>query len=95
MLLVLRRKGAIPAYAAALHEWECDFVTADLAIQCCAKLTSENRQRELRGLIQAATLPGNSKKRNRELLVLTLDQEDALIEQGHPIRVIPAWKWLD
>ena len=95
VLLALRRRGAAPTFAAAPHEWECDFVTADLAIQCCARLTSENRQRELRGLLQAATLPASTKKRGRELLVITLDQEDALTEQGHAIRVIPAWKWLD
>jgi len=28
-------------------------------------------------------------------MVITLDQEDALTEQGRSIRVIPAWKWLD
>ena len=95
VLIKLRRMGAAPTFAAAPHEWECDFVTADLAIQCCARLTRENRQRELRGLLQAASLPGSTKKRGRELLVITLDQEDALSEEGRAIRVIPAWKWMD
>ncbi len=95
VLLTLRRRGASPTFATAPHEWECDFVTPELAIQCCAHLTPENRQRELRGLIQAAALPGSAKKNGRELLVITLDQEDALTEQGHHIRVIPAWNWLD
>ena len=95
VLIALRRMGAAPTFAAAPHEWECDFVTADLAIQCCAGLTPENRQRELRGLLQAATLPGSTRKRGRELLVITLDQEDALTEEGRDIWVIPAWKWLD
>jgi uncharacterized protein len=95
VLLTLRRTGASPAFAAAPHEWECDFVTEDLAIQCCARLTPENRQRELRGLFQAAGLPGSTGNRGRRLMVITLDQEDALTEQGRSIRVIPAWKWLD
>ena len=95
VLIALRRIGAAPTFSAAPHEWECDFVTAELAIQCCARLTPENRQRELRGLLQAATLSGSAKKRGRELLVITLDQEDALSEEGRDIRVIPAWKWLD
>ena len=95
VLITLRRMGAAPTFAAAPHEWECDFVTADLAIQCCARLTPENRRRELRGLLQAASLPGSAKKRGRELLVITLDQEDSLTEEGQTIRVIPAWKWLD
>ena len=57
VLLTLRRTGASAAFAAAPHEWECDFVTENLAIQCCARLTSENRQRELRGLCQAPAFP--------------------------------------
>ena len=95
VLLTLRRMGTGPTFAAAPHEWECDFVTASQAIQCCARLTPENRQRELRGLIEAAKLPGGQQGKGRELLVITLDQEDALTEQGLKIRVIPAWKWLD
>jgi predicted AAA+ superfamily ATPase len=95
VLLTLRRMGTAPTFAAAAHEWECDFVTASQAIQCCARLTPENRQRELRGLIEAAKLPGGQQGKGRELLVITLDQEDALTEQGLKIRVIPAWKWLD
>ncbi len=94
VLLALRRRGATPTFAAAPHAWECDFVTADLAIQCCARLTPENRKREIRGLVAAAGLPGGVRG-GRELLVITLDQEDALREDGLSIRVIPAWKWLD
>ena len=95
VLLTLRRTGTAPTFAAAPHEWECDFVTASQAIQCCARLTPENRQRELRGLMEAAKLPGGQQGNGRELLVITLDQEDALTERGLSIRVIPAWKWLD
>ena len=95
ILLALRRRGEDPTYAAAPHEWECDFVTPSLSIQACARLTPENRARELRGLVQAATLPGATGGKTRELLVLTLDQVDAVTEQGRAIKVIPAWKWLD
>jgi hypothetical protein len=95
VLLALRRRGVSPAFAAAPHEWECDFVTGDLAIQCCARLTPDNRQRELRGLCQAADLPGSTGSQGRDLVVVTLDQEDSLTEEGRRIRVIPAWKWLD
>jgi predicted AAA+ superfamily ATPase len=95
VLLALRRQGQEPTFAHAPHEWECDFVTPTQAIQVCAKLTPENRARELRGLTQAAVLPGTPNRKPRELLVITLDQEDALREEGHPITVIPAWRWLD
>ena len=94
VLLTLRRQGSEPAFAAAPHAWECDFVTGERAIQCCARLSPENRKRELRGLVAAAALPGGQ-RRGRELIVITLDQEDALMEEGLAIRVIPAWKWLD
>ena len=94
VLLTLRRQGSEPTFAAALHAWDCDFVTRERAIQCCARLSPENRKRELRGLVAAATLPGGP-RRGRELIVITLDQEDALTEEGLAIRLIPAWKWLD
>jgi predicted AAA+ superfamily ATPase len=93
VLLALRRRGASLSFAAAPHVWECDFVTADLAVQCCARLTPENRGREVRGLRQAADLPGGAGK--RDLLIVTLDQEDSLREEGRRIAVVPAWKWLD
>lgn len=95
MLLALRLAGTAPAFATAPHEWECDVVTPTRAIQCCARLTPENRVRELRGLLQAAVLAGAAKGKTRELWVVTLDQEDTLIEQGQSVRVIPGWKWLD
>ena len=70
-------------------------MTPALAVQVCARLTPENRVRELRGLLHAASLPGSPGGQPRELLVLTLDQEDALVEQGMAVQVIPAWRWLD
>lgn len=95
VMLHLRRLGEAPAFAAMPNDWECDFVTPTHAIQCCARLTPENRTREVRGLLQASTLPDGIKGQPRELLVLTLDQEDELQEQGLTMRVVPAWKWLD
>lgn len=94
VLLALRRRGATPAFAAEAHQWECDFVTPELAIQVCAELTPQNRDRELRGLLAAADLPGASGRR-RELLVLTLNQRQTLKEGGRSIAVLPAWEWLD
>lgn len=94
VLLALRRRGAAPAFAAEAHQWECDFVTPEAAIQVCAVLTLYNRARELRGLLAAARLPGAC-GRERELLVLTLNQRDAFKEGGQSITVLPAWEWLD
>ena len=53
-----------------------------------------NRARELRGLLAAAKLPGAS-GRKRQLLVLTLNQRDALKEDAQGITVLPTWEWLD
>ena len=95
VLLTLLRRGQTPTYASAPHQWECDFVTPTHAIQVCSRLTPENRRRELKGLLEAAALPGASGRHSRELLLLTHDQKDRLIEQGCEINVIPAWQWLD
>ena len=94
VLLALRRQGASPAFAAEVHEWECDFVTPDVVVQVCTEITPQNRDRELRGLLAAADLPGVG-GRKRELLVLTLDQRDTIKERGKRISVLPAWEWLD
>jgi hypothetical protein len=94
VLLALRRRGVSPTFAAEAHRWECDFVTPDLALQVCAELTPQNRDREIRGLLAAADLPG-AKARRRELLILTLNQRDALQEEDRSLKVLPAWEWLD
>lgn len=95
VLLKLRRDGMTPSFATTPNAWECDFVTPTQAIQCCARLTPENRHREMRGLLEAGKLKGSIKNQPRELVIITLDQEDRLIEQGKPVSIIPGWKWLD
>lgn len=59
------------------------------------RLTPENRQRELRGVLEASALPGGVGGKRRTLTIITLDQEDTLLEAGCKIHVRPAWKWLD
>jgi len=82
--------GAAFSYAGERDRWECDFVTPDEAIQVCFELTAANRLRELRGLVEAARLPGG----RRRLRVLTFDQTDRVREGGLDIQVIPAWRWM-
>jgi hypothetical protein len=94
VLLTLRRRGAAPTFAAETHQWECDFVTPDAAIQVCAELTPQNRARELLGLRAAARLPG-VRGCHRQRFVLTLNQRDTLKEEGETITVLPAWEWVD
>jgi hypothetical protein len=87
--LALRARGGPLFYAGEKDRWECDFVTEGEAIQCCATLGPENREREVRGLVEACRLPGK-----RRPLLLTLDQRDDLRALGLSIPVRPAWQWL-
>ena len=87
--LHLRRADRQLWYAGERDRWECDFFTADAAIQACLELTPANRRRELGGVIEATRLRGQ-----RRAVVLTLDQTDALREDGVAIEVLPAWRWM-
>lgn len=88
VFLALRRQGKSIAYAGERGAWECDFVTPTDAIQVCAELTEQNREREVRGALQGAALPGR-----RRPLILTLDQTDRIVVDGRAVEVQPAWAW--
>jgi predicted AAA+ superfamily ATPase len=68
---------------------ECGFVTAEEAIQVCFEPTEANRGREVKGVLEAARLPGV-----RRAVVVTFDQSDRLREDGVDVSVVPAWQWL-
>lgn len=76
-------------YAGERDLWECDFVTPDAAIQVCLELTASNRERELRGVVAGARLPGR-----RRAIIVTLGQSDKLRHEGIEVEVVPAWRWL-
>ena len=59
------------------------------AIQVCADLNSRNQEREVRGAVQAAALPGR-----RRAVILTLNQRDRIVVDGTTVEVAPAWEWL-
>lgn len=85
---VSRGRAAV-AYAAERDRWECDFVTAEEAIQVCFELTEATRAREVKGVLDAARLPGG-----RRPVIVTFDQSDRLREDGVEVAVVPAWQWL-
>ncbi len=89
VFLALRQEGGPISYAGEKDSWECDFVTDREAIQVCAELTPYNREREVKGLLEACRLSGR-----RRALLLTLNQRDGFVEQGLKIEVKPAWEWL-
>jgi predicted AAA+ superfamily ATPase len=91
VFLALRRRRAhgTVTYAGEANAWECDFLTKSTAIQVCAELTPENRDREIRGVLRAAALPGR-----RRPLILTIDQRDRIDTDAGPVDVRPAWEWM-
>ncbi|MFH0922753.1 MAG: ATP-binding protein [Candidatus Micrarchaeota archaeon] len=73
---------------------ECDFVVREKnaltqAIQVAYSLDSDNKKRELDGLLEAL---GKFKLNNG--LIITHDQEDELTINNKKISVKPAWKWM-
>jgi hypothetical protein len=90
VFLALRRRGETVAYAGERDSWECDFITNSEAIQVCAEFTPFNRDRELRGVLRAASL---SRKR-RQPLILTLAQRDRLTIEDAVVDILPAWEWM-
>lgn len=72
---------------------ECDFVVKEKnkvtnAIQVCAEVSQENLLRELKGLIEALTFFDLE-----EGIIITMNQEDEIVQDEKKIHVIPAWKW--
>ena len=73
---------------------ECDFVTRNgrkitSAIQVTWKLSKENRERELSGLVEAM-----DKFNLKKGTIITNDQEENITVHGKKITVKPCWKWL-
>ncbi len=64
-------------------------MTDNEAIQACAELNPRNQEREIRGAVRAAALPGR-----RCALILTLNQRDRIEVDNTTIDVVPAWEWL-
>lgn len=73
---------------------ECDFLTREgnkitQAIQVTWKLTPEDREREISGLLEAM-----EKFKLKKGLIITSDGEEEISNGKMKIKVTPAWKWL-
>lgn len=74
---------------------ECDFVLTSHGevtrlIQVTYSLHDDNtRLRELEGIQEAAQTTGC-----RDLLILTLEEEEEIEKDDYTIRVLPVWKWM-
>jgi len=74
--------------------YECDFVIKDgtkirEAVQVCYELSSDNRSREIDGLMEAMESYGL-----KEGLLLTYDEEDTIRMNNRTVTILPVWKWL-
>jgi len=73
---------------------ECDFVVKEKnkinkAIQVCYELNSENKEREVNGLLRVL-----EKFSLNEGTIVTFNQEDEIKINNRIIKIIPCWKWL-
>ena len=74
---------------------ECDFVIMkneklQQVIQVCYEMNTENSEREMNGLNDAMDYFKTDKG-----VILTYNQTDAYIHNGHKIEILPVWQWLD
>lgn len=76
------------------EKYECDFIIRDgikitQAIQVTDELNHENKEREIKGLIQAL-----KSFKLKEGILLTSDSEEEIIVDDLKIKILPVWKWL-
>jgi uncharacterized protein len=93
--LELRRRGRSLAYVATRSGYEVDFLAetpqgARELVQVCADLDeTTTRQRELRALEE-----GMKETRCDRAVLVTLREEGSVEIGGHPVRIVPGWRWL-
>lgn len=90
--LELKRRSKVIYYYRQKHE--CDFLVQEknrvtAAIQVCSDITSENKEREISGLLEAMGEFKLSKG-----LLLTSEEEKEETINGKKIIYKPLWKWL-
>jgi predicted AAA+ superfamily ATPase len=74
------------------NRFECDFIAQKnnsyQAIQVCYDLNDSNRTREINGLVEAM-----DKLNLKKGEIITIDQEEALVQDNKQIKIVPAYKW--
>lgn len=92
VFLELKRRNKEVYYYAG--KGECDFLVKEgtkisEAIQVCYALDKDNKEREVKGLIESM-----GKFRIKEGIIITHEQEEEIKTSGKTIKVVPAFKWL-
>lgn len=91
VFIELKRRGKEIYYHA--NKAECDFVVRKgtkiiSAIQVCHSFDASNREREIKGLMEAI-----NEFKLSEGLILTFEQADELAIEGKKIRIMPVSRW--
>ena len=88
----LRNKTTDIYYFSGKNDVECDFIINPhdqiQCIQVCWELTTDNQDREIKGLLDALDFFNQNNG-----VILTYNTEDIILTAGKKIEVIPAWKW--
>lgn len=92
VFIELKRAGKEPYYYSDNNE--CDFVIKEgakitMAMQVCYSFGDSNRERELKGLLDAM-----NSFRLKEGLILTFEQAEELEIEGKKIRILPVFRWM-
>ena len=90
----LRRRGK-ELYYFNENRAECDFIViknnkTEQVVQVCYELLPENREREIRGLIEAMEFFSTDNG-----LIISFNQRDTLMYNGKRVEVLPAWEFLN
>lgn len=88
----LKRRGEKIFYCS--ENGECDFLVRESnnvkeLIQVAYEINKSNKERELKGLLEAMNRFSIKKGH-----IITLNQEEELKINGRVIIILPAWKWL-
>jgi predicted AAA+ superfamily ATPase len=79
-------------YFADKNGGECDFIVSPhkspLCIQVCWDLTTENQDREIKGLLAAMDFFNQERG-----VIITFNTEDVIYMSGKKIMVVPTWKY--
>ena len=89
--LQLKRRGKDFYYYRHDSGAEVDFIipSEHEMIQVCYEIQPDNAAREIRGFRKAMTDIKADK-----FIILTMDQEETIEQDGLKIEILPAWKWL-
>ena len=89
--LHLKRLGKEFYYYKGRNDAECDFIVPSekQVLQVCYQLRDDNKEREIKGLLEALDLLSAKKG-----YMLTLDQEDQIVRKNKNIIIQPVWQWL-